>query len=349
MPVTARTASLILFGSCLSATGCLVSFQDFPVSDLGASGGGGSGDIDTGGVAATSAAGSLDAAGYPAGGTSSGGTRSSDDGASGGMLAGGAPAGGMPASGMSSGGSDGGMPAAGAAMGGAAAGGAAGGMPSGGAPNGGMSSGGTAGGAVATGGGGAGGATVSSPLIDDFEDGNAQILLNAGRDGSWFTSNDGTGQQTPPANSPLPSTLTPARGTSTRAMHTTGMNFRTWGAIVGANFVQTGATVALYNASAYQGVTFTAKMGKFGTAAPLRVSIPDYDTVVGCTSCGDPFGASVTLTTNFQTFQVPFSSFKQAGFGQHFNAFDPTRTYSINFSWGANQTFDVWIDDLSFY
>ncbi|HWZ88466.1 MAG TPA: hypothetical protein VNW92_06435, partial [Polyangiaceae bacterium] len=170
-------------------------------------------------------------------------------------------------------------------------------------------------------------------------------------DGLWFTSNDGSGQgqQTPDANA-LPSLLVPARGASTRAMHTTGMNFSNWGALVGANFVATGKTAMPYNASAYQGVTFTAKMGRTGTTAAMRVSISDYDTLFACQVCNDPFGAVVTLTLNFQTFQVPFSSFKQAGFGrQQAKAFDPTRAYSLLFSWTANQTFDVWIDDVSFY
>jgi hypothetical protein len=212
--------------------------------------------------------------------------------------------------------------------------------------------------ALATGGasseaGGASGANTgaSTLLIDDFEDGNSQVLLNAGRNGYWFTANDGTGMQSPdPHADALPELLSPPRGMSTRALHTSGSGFSVWGALVGANFVAVGMTAMPYSISAYQGVTFTAKLGRVGVTAKARLAITNYDTLYGCTTCDDHFGATVTFSDVFQTIQVPFASLKQTGFGKPLlQTFDTDRTYTLQFSWAKAETFDVWIDDVSFY
>ncbi|HEY4103021.1 MAG TPA: hypothetical protein VGM44_03985 [Polyangiaceae bacterium] len=214
--------------------------------------------------------------------------------------------------------------------------------------DGGTEQGGTAGSSA----GGAGGVdTASIDLIDDFEDGDAQLSLVGGRDGSWFITNDGHGQQTPLPNGPtLPSLLMPPRGMSTRAMHTTGSGFSVWGAALGVNFLS-GMAPPPYDVSMYQGLTFALKLGKPTAVKPMRVAVSDYDTTYGCRTCGDHFGSSVNAGDEFTIIQLPFSSFKQLGFGTAppSHAFDPKRTYTVYFSWTQNQTFDVWIDDLSFY
>ncbi len=250
MTVVARTAPALVLSSCLILTGCLVSFEDFPVGDLGSSGAGASAS---------------------AGATSSG-------------LAG-------------------------------------------------------------------SGASASTLLIDDFEDGNNQVSLIAGRNGYWFTSNDGTGQQSPdPHAEALPTLLVPPRGESTRALHTTGSGFTVWGALVGANFVATGPAAMPYNISAYRGISFVAKLGKVGVTDNARLSITNYDTLYGCMVCDDHFGASVTFTDVFQTIQVPFASLKQTGFGKPLlPTFDTTRAYALQIGWAKAEAFDVWIDDVTFY
>jgi hypothetical protein len=199
--------------------------------------------------------------------------------------------------------------------------------------------------------GGSGGAAISDLLIDDFEDGDAQIALVAGRNGSWFSANDGSGQQSPAPNAAtLPTLLSPARGTSTLALHTSGSGFTGWGALVGANFAVNGTTALAYDISAQQGLSFWAKLGKATSVKQVRVSIRDYDTLYGCTTCGDHFGITATLTDTFQSIQVPFSSMTQLGWGRpKAAAFDPKRTYAVTFVWSPYQSFDVWIDDLTFY
>jgi hypothetical protein len=232
----------------------------------------------------------------------------------------------------------------------------AGGASSGGSGTSDSGTGGSAAGDSAFGGAGAGGSGGAStpppePLLDDFEDGDSQVLLVAGRNGAWFAANDGTALQTPdPHVDTLPALLTPPNGASLRALHTSGAGFTVWGALVGANFVVSGTTAMPYSISAYQGLSFSAKVGKVGCVKQVRVSIRNYDTVYGCTGCGDHFGATATLGDTFQTIFVPFSSLKQQGWGRPLVAsFDSERTYAVTFTWAAFQTFDVWIDNLSFY
>jgi hypothetical protein len=197
-------------------------------------------------------------------------------------------------------------------------------------------------------------ASAGSELsIDDFEDGDSQVALIAGRNGSWFAANDGSlqAQQAPDPFTPcLPSLLVPPRGTSERALHTSGSGFNAWGALVGVNFLAMGMTAMPYDISAYQGLTFTAKIGKTGAAKQVRVAIRNHDTLYGCMSCGDHFGAMATFGETFQTITVPFSSLKQQGWGKPLApVFDTTRAYAVTFTWAGHQTFDAWIDDLSFY
>ncbi len=292
-----RTASAVSLVACLSLTGCLVSFEDYPLSALGGASASASGS-DAGGASGGEAAGDSGPGGSAAGDLALGGSATGGDSSTGGAGSGGEPAGGSAA-------------------------------------------------------GGTGGSSMppSDLLIDDFEDGNSQVVLVAGRNGSWFVSNDGTAQQTPaPAEPTLPSLLSPPSGASTRALHTTGSGFYIWGAMVGANFVVTGATAMPYDISTHQGLTFTAKIGKPWSVKQVRVSIRNYDTLYACTTCGDHFGATATMSDTFATIVVPFSSFKQQGWGRPLVAsFATNKTYAVTFLWAAHQTFDVWIDDVAFY
>jgi hypothetical protein len=289
-----RTISSLAIVICLSPTGCLVSFTDYPVGTLGGPNGARGGSSN---VTGSGGAGGLDAGGSDSPNLDAGGSDAlvSDAGDAGGVV---------DAGGTSQGGSD----VAGS------------------------------------------GSPPSDLMIDDFEDDDSQILLNAGRNGSWFVLNDMAGVQTPAAHGEFCSLLTPARGASTRALHTTGSGFKTWGALVGADFVVNGTAAAAYDISAYQGVTFWAKLGKASATKGMRVSIRTYETVYACTSCGDHFGSVATLSDTFQSFQLPFSDMKQAGWGKpQVATFDLARAYAVIFGWGVDEPFDAWIDDLSFY
>ena len=261
--------------ACLAMSGCLVSFEDYPLASLGSGGSGG-----------LVSAGGSDAAGASSGGSSAG------DSAMAGATTAGSSAGGVPSAGF-------------------------------------------------------------ELSIDDFEDGDNQVALVAGRNGSWFAANDGSlqAQQTPdPFTACLPSLLVPPRGTSERALHTSGSGFNAWGALIGVNFLALGTTPTPYDISAYRGLSFAAKIGKADAAKQVRISIRNYDTLYGCTSCGDHFGVIATFGENFRTITVPFSNLKQQGWGRPLApVFDTARTYAVTFTWAGHQIFDAWIDDLSFY
>ncbi|HEX3854555.1 MAG TPA: carbohydrate binding domain-containing protein [Polyangiaceae bacterium] len=210
-------------------------------------------------------------------------------------------------------------------------------------------------GAAAGTGGAAGMAGTSSVdptlLIDDFEDGNNQLALIDGRDGPWFETNDGRGEQAPdPRGQVLPVLLTPPRDTSLRGMHTSGAGFTLWGAYLAVHFVSNGQAGVPYDISKHSGVTFSAKLGN-GMATPhVRFEISETDTAVNCTTCGDHFGSQVPLTVAWQTVTVPFSSLSQLGYGVPLRpVFDPTQALGLYFDWPANENFDFWLDDVSFY
>src|SRR6478609_5002705 len=178
-------------------SGCLVSFNDYPVGDLGSKGAS-AGSSGTDAVAGSTA----------------------ETGGSGGSL-------------QLSGGT-GAVAAGGTEIAGSAA----------------TGGGGTTGDSTAGGPTDAGGAAaeVDPNLIDDFEDGDDEILEQQGRKGAWFVQNDGSGAQTPEASArALPSDFMLARSGSTRGMHTSGGPFAMWGALIGTSLASNGADEAPYD------------------------------------------------------------------------------------------------------
>ena len=142
----------------------------------------------------------------------------------------------------------------------------------------------------------------------------------------------------------------PARGTSTRGMHTSGSGFTLWGAYLAVHFVSNGQAGVPCDISNHSGVIFSTKLGE-GTVTPhVRFEVSETDTAVNCTTCGDHFGSQVALTTDWQTVTVPFSSLSQLGYGRPLrSAFDPTQALGLYFDWQTNENFDFWLDDVSFY
>lgn len=214
-----------------------------------------------------------------------------------------------------------------------------------------------------TGGGGTGGGTggvmvLPGNMIDDMEDGNAQILTQGGRFGSWFTYNDGTGTQSPdPASSCLPADggHSPA---SLKSMHTTGTGFSLsgFGAGMGFDLNHPGTERLAYDAHAFTGVVFWAKGATnihvmVLEPATVPVSAPGQGgtcTPMGSFGCGDSHRANVALTTAWKQYAVPFSSLAQAGWGVG-ATFDPSQVLSIQFAVDPVASFDFWIDEVGFY
>jgi hypothetical protein len=191
----------------------------------------------------------------------------------------------------------------------------------------------------------------SGGMIDDFEDGNQNILELAGRSGAWYVANDGQGTQTPAANMPVvPSLLMPARGMSTRAAHTFGGPFAQWGALIGVSLSSDQA----YDLSRFSGVRFWVRSGAFnpGAANRVRFMLPTAQTNAGggCTVCNDHFGVFVPLTPQWTRIEVEFSELAQEGFGApEPPSPDLTTVSAIQFIFPQGVSFDLWVDDVELY
>jgi hypothetical protein len=189
-------------------------------------------------------------------------------------------------------------------------------------------------------------------LIDNMNDGDRFIPQVNGRAGAWKDSDDGT-----PGSTMFPD---PA-GLFT--MTWTGDPCRQYAAYVyGGPFVDSGAAFGFgigspYNASAYTGISFWAKIDG-GTSSGLRVAFPDKDTQPdgglcqpnggGPTQCWDHYGKRIALTTTWTKYTVPFSSLSQDGWGRLGTAFDPSTLYEVQFEIPVDGKFGIWIDDVAF-
>ena len=213
------------------------------------------------------------------------------------------------------------------------------------------------GGAGGTGGSGGTGGGPDVLLIDNLEDGNDSILPSAGRRGHWFTFNDGTlnGFQTPePGTLLVPDVVVPARGTSTRAAHTTGGGFVGWGAGMALDFVNEGTPGAWglpvpHDISQYSGVRFFAK-GNIEVRVEVTTSATTLVAEGGtCSlSCNDHHGTFVSLSSVWTEHSVSFSTLTQRSFGTP-TTFNPATALTIQFLVLGSLSFDVWIDDIRFF
>jgi hypothetical protein len=317
-------------------------------------GGGSGGAISSGGATATggSAAGAGTSGGGSGGSLGSGGSAGSGGSlGSGGGSGGNAGSGGSIGSGGGAGGSAGlaGSLGSGGRGGGGSGGsaGSAGSLGSGG--RGGGGSGGSAGSAGSLGSGGTG---VCGDVIDDMEAGTGYICRGDGRVGYWYTYIDATlgSSITPPASeSPSkPLVLSPARvGTSTRAMHASGvfLSYAGIGFLVNAPVIDD--PWSTFDASGRTGVHFYAK----GTGSvrillqiPATVATQYHGTCTSAVCVGAVSPSSPLAPDTWKEIGIPFSSLTSG------NApFNPALLAAIEFQPTSVGGFDLWIDDVSFY
>ncbi|RYZ06681.1 MAG: hypothetical protein EOO73_15395 [Myxococcales bacterium] len=229
----------------------------------------------------------------------------------------------------------------------------------------GSSTGGT-GGSPSTGGGagtsGTGGTMNWDAVVDGFEDKDLTLEQTDGRSGVWYTFHDTTaGKMTP---SPLVvSSLTDAPAElGMYAMHITATGYTSYGSGLGVDFR---AGKKLYDASAYTGIRFWAKVGDAaGTNTRHRMQISDIKTdPLGelCTpgaaapegkKCEDHYGANLVLTTEWKQFSFTFAQLSQLGWGYPADTkikLDPTSLYGLQFTAKPDLEVDLWIDQVEFY
>jgi len=189
--------------------------------------------------------------------------------------------------------------------------------------------------------------------IDDLEDGNGAILVQGGRQGGWYTYNDGTamGKQSPPKGG----TFIPIIGghNSQYAASTKGSGFIGWGAGFGFDFNNMGVdalTRMPYDLSNFTGVLFWIK----GTTSQLRVSVQTTDVVPvseggSCAQlCNDYHGVPINVTSTWTEHVVPLSSLQQEGWGT-VESFVPSNVISVVFQTAAAVAFEHEVDNIGLY
>jgi hypothetical protein len=205
-------------------------------------------------------------------------------------------------------------------------------------------------------------------IIDDLEDGDGEICdgeASAKRKGSWYTLDDGTGTVTPAPGEPFLPTLIPGgRDGSVYAAHMNGSNFALWGARMGLNLYVVGLGAQSYDASSIGGITFWLKSN-----APVALELPIPATIPmdqgagacedkdGARNCGNHFQFPILAPDpdSWVEYHVPFSALIQ-GYEQDQGgntitgsaSFSPGQLVSVQFV-APQASFDVWVDDISFY
>jgi hypothetical protein len=198
-------------------------------------------------------------------------------------------------------------------------------------------------------GGDASAAAPGGPLlIDDLEDGDRWIGPQSGLSGNWYTVADGSGGTlSPPAQTALQPTPDGAFGSAYR-VRVQGSGFTDWGAGMALTLNAFGCT---FDASAEQGIGFSIQ----GSGGTVTVSLATVATTPGggigsCVepACNDHFAIDMPLSTAWTSRSVAFADLSQAGWGTP-ATFRPSDLIYIQFSFGAGATFDVSVDDLTFY
>lgn len=172
--------------------------------------------------------------------------------------------------------------------------------------------------------GGEGGESPDLLAIDDFEDGDRFALLN---DGPWSVSNDGTGNQTLAIATPAV-----ARAGSTYSLHTSGVGFDVFSAVV----CKVSGEAPTFDASGYAAITFWARSERGSTEDVL------FSFFAGSVS----FAVPLRFGPQWERHTFRFADALPV---QDPNAvFDPRFISAIQFNVAGPSSFDFWLDDLAF-
>lgn len=188
---------------------------------------------------------------------------------------------------------------------------------------------------------------VDDALIDDLEDGDADIEPGDGRVGQWHVYNDETGGNQVPD---MGETFEPRPGGngSNYCAGTRGDGFTSWGAGLAAD-LNSASRKGTYDASAYRGISFAAR-SDLGHAVRVGLTIaavvPQAEGGTCESDCYNSHGAYVTLGDEWQKYSIAFDELEQE-FGTP-SAFDASTIMTIEFDVAPNLAFDFCVDDLRF-
>jgi hypothetical protein len=184
------------------------------------------------------------------------------------------------------------------------------------------------------------------PIIDDFEDGDSQIIVGEGRDGHWQIIRDNSIDGQLSSDEPIPESGGPDQ--SSHAMHLAGSNFSEWGA---GYSVELRAGSLPYIASVYAGLRFWARGEPSLRVILLQQNLATGHACATCpengSDCGNFYGKQITLTDTWTQYTIPWSDLTQATAGT--TAFAPNQLMLLKFEAPAAESFEFWLDDVSFY
>jgi hypothetical protein len=192
-------------------------------------------------------------------------------------------------------------------------------------------------------------AECQSGLIEDFEDGDHQLLQQDGRGGFWYLEADEEGTTIEPDGEFEPSDGG-ALG-SHKAGHIAGKTApgsNVWAGMA----VNLANPKGLYDASKYSAISFYARRGKGGTSHIL-VRVPDKnsDPEGGvCKDCWNDFAAPIELTEQYRKYVLPFDELRQEpGWGEEHAEVDSQHLFGLKWQLKApGKSYDIWIDDVRF-
>jgi hypothetical protein len=182
------------------------------------------------------------------------------------------------------------------------------------------------------------------PLIDDFEDGNAQIRTRGLREGYWFTATDGDSDGTITDIDDVFVDLPDGSGGAAHIV-ASGFDLESPAGVFGVNLNDDDSDPYLQSAQ-YDGLAFFA-CSPAGSQR-IIVEITTTDTV----KAYNHYRATVRLTDMWQAFSFEWDDFSQT-WGDMV-AFDPEKVVGLQFNLDADtdpdtlEGYDLWLDDIEF-
>lgn len=192
-------------------------------------------------------------------------------------------------------------------------------------------------------------AVGESPLIDDFEDGDSRILMVDNREADWYVYDDASGGTHTLSFESVDDPAVDGAG----VLHVAGGPFDQYSGLgLGLRWSETGSERCYYDASLYEGLRFWAR-GDAGIRVALQM--PDVRPVsMGGTcpddaACYDSHGMNFDIGPEWTLYEVPFSSVAQTGWGRRVDTFDPSKLFTIEFQFTGGSSYDLWLDEVTFY
>lgn len=219
---------------------------------------------------------------------------------------------------------------------------------------------------------------AQADVISNFEDAFGTLATGKGLQGGWYTYKDTTaaGMITPATGvSPIPAEEIKGGGrcmgaNSEFGLHVLGAGFDEWGSGTGTDLafqsppanapVGTMGKRVGYDATAFTGIAFWAKLGDTAGASPgVRLNVKDIQTDPdgmmcstampnGAMACHDDFGKNIALTSQWKKYTVLFAEMTQSNFGKKYEGIKKDKLYAIQFQFPKSAKFDMWLDDLHF-